>query len=101
MVLWAELIVAVNKKFIIIISIILKDKCTIWTQGLQTKHLKEWERKDNLIKCSLERPRHRQRLMTPFEMLHIPHARLNESYFIKTNKQKNTKGFLASLNPPI
>jgi len=45
MALWAELIVAVNTKFIIIRSIILKDKCTVWIQGLQTKHLKGWEEK--------------------------------------------------------
>lgn len=53
----AELIVAANKKFIIIT---LQDKFIIWIQGLQTKQQKEWERKSNLIKCSLERPIHRQ-----------------------------------------
>lgn len=53
----AELIVAINKKFVIIT---LQDKFIIWIQGLQTKHRKEWERKSDLSKCSLERPIHRQ-----------------------------------------
>lgn len=75
----AELIIAVNKKFIITRSITLQDKLIIWIQGLQTKHLKKWKTKSNLIKFSLERPIRRQRIMTTFKNAPL----LNEYIFIK------------------